>query len=527
MTETSATAELQPAVSARSPADKLRLILPLAGLGVALGLLYYPTFKWLVTQVWWRDKEYSHGFLVPFIAAYLAWVRRDYLASLAARPAPLAGGAVILFSAALLFTGHAGAFTLAESVSFLLVLPGIVLFLWGWTHLKAVALPLAYLQFMVPWMEEFIDRIHWPFQLLSAKIGVGVLRAFGYPVFHNGQYIALPAITLEVARECSGLRFLMAIVALGIPLVYLTQRTWKRAIAVILSAVAIAILANGLRVALAGISATYYGEEMLHGPWHMFQGWFVSQVGIVVLFIFDWLAARKSDGRPKLYQRLAMRATAPGRTAPSRRRVALILVFLFGVGIWLQFFAATTPVPLKRPLAYFPAEIGAWYGASSQWFAGNEAYPGASAELSRVYRNAAGKPVYLYIGYFEVQRPGRTMINSRAGNPLRAAATQRSLPLDVGTRDALGLRNINVSFPTLRGTPYAAVYWYRFPSGAVSGRYRAKLIGLLHATLRRHDNAAVIVLAQPLDRGVTQDAAVAELLAFARGATPALRDYIP
>ena len=513
-------------VAPKSQAGKLQFALGLGVLIALLAFVYYPTFKWLVTEIWWLDKEYSHGFLVPFIVAYLIWIRRGYLASLPTRPAPVAGSLVLLFSAGLLLGGRAGGFRQAEGFSFLFVLPGLVLFLWGWTHLKALALPLAYVQFMVPWMEDFIDRVHWPFQLLSAEIGVGVLRVFGYPVFHTGKYITLPAITLEVARECSGLRFLMSIIALGIPLVYLTQRSWKRAITVILSAIAIAIIANGLRVALVGMSATRYGESMLHGPWHVFQGWFVSQVGIVVLFIFNWLATRKKgDDRPRLYERAARRAD--GRSEPWFRHLMVAVVFLVVFGSWLNYYAVSVPVPLKRSFTYFPAEIGGWRGGAVHWFAGEDAYPGTASELSRVYRNAEGKAVYLYVGYFDAQRPGKAMINGRANNPLRGSATQLSFKVDAATRDAIGLSDVNVSIPILGDTPYAAVYWYRFPSGAVKGRYQAKLTGLMNAVLHRHDNAAVIVIAEPLPRDVASEAAVADLLAFARAATPVVRDYIP
>lgn len=137
-------------------------------MGLAIGILYRSTLVWLF-GIWWNDREYFHVFLVPLIAVYLGWIERAHLGSLTAGGGTLLGGVVILAGGILLVAGRPGGVAIAEALSLLLLLPGIVLVVWCRDHLNALALPLVYLQFMVPQMEEFVTRIHWPFQILSGS----------------------------------------------------------------------------------------------------------------------------------------------------------------------------------------------------------------------------------------------------------------------------------------------------------------------------------------------------------------------
>jgi len=105
---------------------------------------------------------------------------------------------------------------------------------------------------------------------------------------------------LEVAEECSGVRYLISIIAIGIPLAYFTQRGWWRKVALVITAVIIGILSNGVRVAFVVLCAYYYGKNNIQGPLHMFQGLFVSIVGYIFLFISAWLLYKISLSKVKL-----------------------------------------------------------------------------------------------------------------------------------------------------------------------------------------------------------------------------------
>jgi exosortase len=188
----------------------------------------------------------------------------------------------------MLMMGNIGGVVIFQELSLIIIIPGLILMLLGTRYLMALALPLAYLILMVPILDEVIDKIHWPFQVFSATMGSAPLKILNIPFFHKAQYIELPNITLEVAEECSGVRYLISIIAIGIPLAYFTQRGWLRKVALVIIAVITGILTNVVRVTLVIIWA-YYGAKDIHGPFHMFQGLFVSMVGFLFLFVWAWI----------------------------------------------------------------------------------------------------------------------------------------------------------------------------------------------------------------------------------------------
>jgi exosortase len=245
----------------------------------------------LLLMTWSRD-DYSHGFLIPLIALYFVWVDRKRLRTLPIQPNILGGLILMLMGSLMLMMGNIGGVFIFQELSLIVIIPGLVLILLGTRYLIALALPLAYLILMVPVLDEVIDKIHWPFQIFSAKMGSTLLKFFDIPFFLRSNYFELPNMTLEVAEECSGVRYLISIMAIGIPLAYFTQRGWWRKITLVISSMIIGILSNGVRVAFVVLCAYYYGGNNIQGPFHIFQGLFVSVVGFIFLFILAWLLSK-------------------------------------------------------------------------------------------------------------------------------------------------------------------------------------------------------------------------------------------
>jgi EpsI family protein len=342
--------------SLRTSSTGQRTIIQLGALGGGLVFLHYRTFHWLV-MTWWTEDRYSYGFLIPLVAAYLVWIKREHLARIPCRPRPVSGGLLLLLSGILLLAGRAGGYVLVEGISLLILLPGIVLVTWGTAHLRVLLLPLAYLHFMVPWTEPFITQASQPAQLLSARLGSVFLRAVGLPVFREGTHLQISTVAIEVAQECSGLSLLYSIIALAIPVVYLTQRTWWRAATVVLLGVVITLLANGARVALVGSIAYYYGKPMLHGPLHVLQGWFVAQVGIIALFLANWSISKlPSSEAGKLYEqgeRNNSDAGAKKNLTGSVAVFALLVMSLSAVGFYFHGWLVAIVAVFVLCLAYW------------------------------------------------------------------------------------------------------------------------------------------------------------------------------
>ena len=112
-----------------------------------------------------------------------------------------------------------------------------------------------------------------------------MLQSLGIPVFRQGTVVSLPNVTFEVARACSGVNYLIAVLALGLPLAYLYVDGVVRRVTLITVAILIAALSNGLRVGLIGILSYLEVGSPLHGPFHILQGLFVAGIGYAALFL--------------------------------------------------------------------------------------------------------------------------------------------------------------------------------------------------------------------------------------------------
>jgi exosortase len=253
----------------------------------------------LLVRTWSRD-DYSHGWLVPIIALYFIWADRKKLRNLPIQPNIFWGLLLTLFGSLMLMIGNIGCVAIVQELSLIIIIPGLILTLLGTRYLMALALPVTYLILMVPILDEVIDKIHWPFQLFSARMGSGLLGILKIPFFLRANYFELPNVTLEVAEECSGVRYLISIIAIGVPLAYFTQKGWWRKIVLVAGAVIIGILSNCVRVAFVVLCAYYYGASNIQGPFHIFQGVFVSIVGFVFIFVWAWLLPKISFSKYKV-----------------------------------------------------------------------------------------------------------------------------------------------------------------------------------------------------------------------------------
>jgi exosortase len=253
------------------------------------------SFLWLYRNVitglvfdWVHDPNYSHGFLIIPIAAFFAWERRPSLARLPYRPS-LAGLAFLLASLAMLVLGILGAELFLTRLSIIGTLAGIVLYLFGRAHLKAVLFPLAFLLLMIPLPSIVFNQIAFPLQLLASRVGEVSLSAAGIPVLREGNIIVLPHTSLEVAEACSGIRSLMTLLALGIVYGYFTDRRASIRTLIALMTIPVAVLANGVRVAGTGLLAYYFGPGAAEGFFHVFSGWLVFVAAFTMLFLVSRL----------------------------------------------------------------------------------------------------------------------------------------------------------------------------------------------------------------------------------------------
>lgn len=261
-------------------------LLVLAG----LGLVFWQVFVRLV-DAWWVDGNYSHGFLIVPIALYFVWERRANLIAAAPKPSIL-GLVLILGGLAVLLAGLWGSELFLSRIALLPVIAGIVLFLFGWNHLRILAFPIAFLFLMIPIPAIIFNQIAFPLQLLASKTGEWAISAVGIPVLREGNLLHLAHTTLEVAEACSGIRSLVSLITLGVVYGYfIDPRSWVRML-IVASAIPVAILANGARVAGTGMAAQWIGPEAADGFFHEFSGWIVFLFAFAMILILQRVIAK-------------------------------------------------------------------------------------------------------------------------------------------------------------------------------------------------------------------------------------------
>jgi exosortase len=166
----------------------------------------------------------------------------------------------------------------------LLVLAGFVVLLFGWNHFRAVFFPWAMLLLMIPIPAIVFNQITFPLQLLASKVSAMVLPVLGVPILREGNVINLPAMALEVAEACSGIRSLMSLVTRAVIYGYLLEkRLWVRWI-LAWASVPIAVAANSFRIIGTGLLVQYWGPEMAEGYFHASWGWIIFVISLVMLY---------------------------------------------------------------------------------------------------------------------------------------------------------------------------------------------------------------------------------------------------
>jgi exosortase len=265
----------------------------IAAIGILFVSFFFLYHRVIIDLVhdWKVDDNYSHGFFIVPVALYFVWERRNRLAIVMPQPS-LLGVGLIVMSLATLLAGILGAELFLTRISILGVIAGAILFIYGWPHLRILALPILFLLLMIPIPAIVFNQIAFPLQLIASRFGEFALSVVGIPVLREGNIIQLANTTLEVVEACSGIRSLISLLTLAIIYGYFSDsRIWARVL-LAMATFPIAILANGLRVSFTGILAQYYGSKAAQGFFHSFSGWIIFLVAFVMLFAIQQLLRR-------------------------------------------------------------------------------------------------------------------------------------------------------------------------------------------------------------------------------------------
>lgn len=369
-------------------------------LGLAFMACYYTTIMGLI-YLWQTDGDYSYAPILPIISGYIIWTKRK---ELAAAPVTTSwpGAIAFLILLAISIYGILGSSPSAVRPAIPLVLLAITLFCFGKERFKLLLFPLFLLVFMIPLPTLIQTRIGIPLKIISTRLGEGLLRLAGVSVFVEGNIIDLGVTQLQVVDACSGLRYILPLLALGVIFAYFFEKSRWKQIALVASTIPIAIFANGFRIGITGYLAQHFGREAANGFFHGFSGWLIFVFALSLMAGFYGLlrtvfpesimVVRAPHGPAKGAH--PGRVNARNTTAVITAGAGLLVVALLNYAT-----ASLQPYRLQGGFSAFPLSIGHWQGRTESIDPNIIRLSGAEDALNATFSSNDGNIVSLYIGY--------------------------------------------------------------------------------------------------------------------------------
>ena len=251
----------------------------------AFAAVYYPVLSSLVKS-WNSSDDYSHGFLILPLSAYILWQNRD---TLAAQPVKGSwfGLPMALFALFLYVFGKFGSILSLPPVSMIIFIWSAVIFFFGFQIFRSCSFPLLFLLFMIPVPSQIYAALTNPLQFIVTKVTVAMASMLGVIIYREGNVIHLSDMTFQVVQACSGLRSIMTMLTLGAIFGYFTLRSPYLRLILIAAGIPIAIAINIFRVFTMVIAYNYFKFNLTEGTPHTILGLLVFALGLVFFIIFQ------------------------------------------------------------------------------------------------------------------------------------------------------------------------------------------------------------------------------------------------
>jgi len=503
-----------------------------AGLYACLILaIYRNAFRWLVFHDWARD-DYTHCAIIPLAVLYLIWEKRRVLASVASKPTwagllPLAAG-ICLF-----WLGELGGEFFMTYFSLWLVVLGVCLLHLGREKLKHIRFALFLILAMFPLPNFINSKMSMQLKLISSQLGVSMLQLWGTAAYREGNIIDIGIEKLQVVDACSGLRYLIPLMVLGLVVAYFfTKHNWKRAV-VFISSVPLAIVVNGFRIAMTGILYNSIGPEAAEGFFHGFSGWLLFLMTVSVMF-GEIMLLRKLPPRETMSEMARLRAPQPpAMPAPVAWKAILHPTFVVSVALLFATLALSQgiefrrKIPMKKPFSSFPLQVSGWKGIRLS-LDGEMLKEMNMNDYSLIdYKDQAGRQVNFYVAYYDNQQGGTSV-----HTPDTCLPGSGWIFRDSG-KTMLPISADGTSIPAKRAvmeqgtTRELAYYWFPQRGRTLTSIFELKLFAFWDALIRQRTDGALVRLITPIYPNESSEESEKRVQEFAEAVVPLLKQYLP
>jgi exosortase D (VPLPA-CTERM-specific) len=493
---------------------------------------FFDALKYMVLE--WRQEEYSHGYMLPVVAAFLVWQRSSEFARLEFSRS-WRGLLLALVGLILALAGEVATLFTVTHYGVLIALGGILLALMGWRAFRVVLPAYILLFFTVPLPDFLYNNLASQLQLVSSRLGVDFIRWFGISVYLEGNVIDLGSYQLQVVEACSGLRYLFPFSALGfIAAVLFRGALWKKAM-LFLSTIPITMLMNSFRIGVIGILVNRAGVGMADGFLHDFEGWVVFMACTAILIVEMWLLAKVGRSPIPLSEAFAIEGPPPlpaGARVVTRRLSASFYPVLPLLAIALvvsQLLPERQQVQLQRAdLALFPMDVGDWRGKRGVLETKYLNTLKLTDYLVADYSDSVGISVNFYVAYYDSQRSGVSAHSPKTclpGGGWRIEDfSQREIPeIDIGT----GSFRVNRSLIQMGDERLLVYYWFQQRGRVIDNEYLVKWYLFWDSLTRNRTDGALVRIATAAPFGADLAEKDQILQGFIRAVESRLDRFVP
>ena len=428
--------------------------------------LFYDTFRSIVS-IWWRSETFAHGFLILPISLYLIWDERERFRGLTPSPNYRALPLLGLVGLGWLSCRLAGVLVLEQYFA-VAAIPVAVWAVLGNAVGRQLAFPLGFLLLGVPVGEILIP----PLIDFTGAFTVAGLRLTGVPVLQEGNQLTLASSRWSIVEACSGLRYLIACVTLGILYAHLTYRSWFKRGLCVLASVIVPIIANGFRAYMIVMLGHLSDMKLAVGVDHLIYGWVFF--GVVVLLFF-WVGSFFREDIVEPAERVVVDGAS--RSVAGRRFVLAGVAVVLVAAVWPAWAARAENYAVQLPSTLsLPAAAGGWAPVDIPPTGWQPYYVGADVEAARTYERD-GDWVGAHVACYGAQRQDAELVNSsntlvapKDSSWRRVSTSERVVML------ARGAHDVSESVLEARGPKFLVWKWYWVEGTSTVSPYRAKLL---------------------------------------------------